>query len=203
MVRHVYATGDPFRWSPVTVEMLLADWFPRKIIAEPSYLAKLPDLLRAYIRYSHDRNGIRGDLTEETLAAVDQYEKEYLQLIRVTAEGDGRRSVEAMLESERIDAPQRRRDPPGAHRREVGGVDALMGSTPSRFPMRSSTGPAFLTRSVRPSGRSSTSATRVRSDPRRRAPHRDATVPRRAAATTRRCSTERAHRCAAPLLSRG
>lgn len=25
-----YATGDPFRWSPVTVEMLLADWFPRQ-----------------------------------------------------------------------------------------------------------------------------------------------------------------------------
>ena len=54
-----YATGDPFRWSPVTVEMLLADWFPRKVIAEPAYLAKLPDLLRAYIRYCHDRNGIR------------------------------------------------------------------------------------------------------------------------------------------------
>ena len=76
-----YATGDPLRWSPVTVEMLLADWFPRKVIAEPSYLAKLPDLLRAYIRYCHDRNGIRADLTAETLAAVDHYEPEYLQLI--------------------------------------------------------------------------------------------------------------------------
>lgn len=41
-----YATGDPWRWSPVTVEMLLADWFPRTVIAEPAYLAKLPDLLR-------------------------------------------------------------------------------------------------------------------------------------------------------------
>ena len=76
------ATGDPWRWSPVTVEMLLADWFPRKVIAEPAYLAKLPDLARAYIRYCHDRNHIRGDLTEETLAAVDQHEPEYLQLIR-------------------------------------------------------------------------------------------------------------------------
>ncbi len=54
-----YATGDPLRWSPVTVEMLLADWFPRKVIAEPAYLAKLPDLVRAYIRYCHDRNEIR------------------------------------------------------------------------------------------------------------------------------------------------
>jgi hypothetical protein len=69
-----YATGDPWRWSPVTVEMLLADWFPRTVIAEPAYPAKLPDLLRAYVRYCHDRNGIRGDLTAETFAAIDQYE---------------------------------------------------------------------------------------------------------------------------------
>ncbi len=67
-----------------------------------SYLAKLPDLLRAYIRYCHDRNGIRGDLTAETLAAVDQYEPEYLQLI----DSDRQRAMaglaEALLESERI-----------------------------------------------------------------------------------------------------
>ena len=69
-----YVTGDPWRWSPVTVEILLVDWFPRKIIAQSAYLAKLPRLLRAYVRYSHARNGVRGEVTEETLAAVDQYE---------------------------------------------------------------------------------------------------------------------------------
>lgn len=98
-----YATGDPWRWSPVTVEMLLADRFPRKIIAEPSYLAKLPDLLRAYIRYCHDRNGIRADLTSETLAAVAHYEPDYLQLI----DSDRQRAMaglaSALLESERIE----------------------------------------------------------------------------------------------------
>ena len=78
-----YATGDPWQWSSVTVEMLLADWFPRTVIAERPYLAKLPDLVRAYIRYCHDRNHIRADLTEETLAAVDRWESEYQQLIRV------------------------------------------------------------------------------------------------------------------------
>lgn len=35
-----YATGDPFSWSPVTVEMLLDDWAPRKAVADPAYLAK-------------------------------------------------------------------------------------------------------------------------------------------------------------------
>jgi len=77
-----YATGDPLRWSPVTVEMLLADWFPRKVVAEPAYLTKLPDLVRAYVRYCHDRKDIRATLTEETLAAVGDYEPEYQRVIR-------------------------------------------------------------------------------------------------------------------------
>ena len=77
-----YATCDPYRWSPVTVEMLLDDWFPRKVVAEPAYLSKLPDVVRAYIRYCHDREGIRAELTTETLAAVDHYEPGYQRAIR-------------------------------------------------------------------------------------------------------------------------
>lgn len=77
-----YANADPFRWSPVTVEMLLVDWVPRKILAEPEYLSLLPDLARSFIRYAHERLGIRDELTTETLAAVDAYEPEYQRLIR-------------------------------------------------------------------------------------------------------------------------
>lgn len=77
-----YATGDPLRWSPVTVELLLADWVPRKIVADSNYLAKLPNLLRAFIRHCHQQLGIRTTLTDETLAAVDQYEPEYQRTIR-------------------------------------------------------------------------------------------------------------------------
>ena len=77
-----YGPGDPLRWSPVDVEMLLSDWFPRKIVAEPAFLAGLPDLLRAFIRYSHSERGIRPALTAETLAAVDQWEPDYQRIIR-------------------------------------------------------------------------------------------------------------------------
>lgn len=77
-----YGPGDPLRWSPVNVEMLLADWFPRKIVADVKYLAKLPNLLRAFIRYCHVRRGIRTPLTVETLAAVDYWEPEYQRVIR-------------------------------------------------------------------------------------------------------------------------
>lgn len=120
-----YATGDPWRWSPVTVEMLMADWFPRKVIAEPAYLAKLPDLVRAYIRYCHDRSDIRADLTEETLAAVDRWEPEYLRLI-----SDRQQALpglaEAVLESERLKGLSDREWTLEYLGRDVGGVDALM-----------------------------------------------------------------------------
>jgi len=120
-----FATRDPFRWSPVTVEMLLADWFPRKVIAEPAYLAKLPDLLRAYIRYCHDRNAIRGDLTEETLAAVDQWEPEYLQLINSDRQKAMAGLAEALFESERVKGLSDSEWTLEYLARDVGGVDAL------------------------------------------------------------------------------
>jgi hypothetical protein len=78
------------------------DWFPRKVIAEPAYLAKLPELLPAYVRNCHDRNGIRRDLTEETLAAVDRYKPEYLQLIHSDRQKSMAGRAEAILESERV-----------------------------------------------------------------------------------------------------
>jgi hypothetical protein len=74
--------GDPLRWSPVAVEMLLADWIPRKIVADVSYLAKAPEVLRALIRFSHAERGLRAELTDETLAAVDELEPEYQAVIR-------------------------------------------------------------------------------------------------------------------------
>ncbi len=77
-----YGPGDPLRWSPVAVEILLADWIPRKIVAPPGYLSKAPALLRAFIRFCHAERKIRPVLTDETLAAVDVYEPEYQRVIR-------------------------------------------------------------------------------------------------------------------------
>jgi hypothetical protein len=64
------------------VEILLADWIPRKIVADFAYLAKAPAVLRGLIRFSHAERGIRAELTDETLDAVDQWEPEYQATIR-------------------------------------------------------------------------------------------------------------------------
>ena len=77
-----YGPGDPLRWSPVAVEILLADWIPRKIAASPEYLSAAPTLLRAFIRFCHAERKIRSALTDETLAAVDEQEPEYQRVIR-------------------------------------------------------------------------------------------------------------------------
>ena len=76
-----YGPGDPLRWSSVAVEILLLDWLPRKVMAESTFLALAPDLLRAFIRFAHAERGIRATLTDETLATVDRYESEYLARI--------------------------------------------------------------------------------------------------------------------------
>ncbi|MGH8862266.1 MAG: DUF6398 domain-containing protein [Jatrophihabitantaceae bacterium] len=77
-----YGNGDPLLWSRTRIEILLLDWFPRKIVADSTYLAKLPDLLRAFVRFGHGERGIRAGLTDEALDAVDEYEAEYQQAIR-------------------------------------------------------------------------------------------------------------------------
>jgi len=79
-----YGPGDPLRWSPVAVEMILEDWIPRKIVADVDYLTSAPDLLRALIRYSHSVRGVPEELTLQTLAAVDECEPEYQKVIRTT-----------------------------------------------------------------------------------------------------------------------
>jgi hypothetical protein len=77
-----YGPGDPLHWSPVAVEILLTDWIPRKIVADFAHLAKAPAVLRGLIRFSHAERGIRTELTDETLDAVDQWEPEYQAAIR-------------------------------------------------------------------------------------------------------------------------
>jgi hypothetical protein len=194
-----YATGDPWRWGPVTVEMLLADWFPRKVIAEPAYLAKLPELLRAYVRYCHDRSRLRSGLTEETLSAVDEYEPEYLQLIHSDRQKSMAGLAEAILEPERVKHLSDEEIDLEYIADEVGGLETLMALDAEPLPDEELdwTGvPEDIHPAVK---RSSTSAMRARtrsltsSTGRRCA----ASSPERRG-TTRPCSAARDHRSAGP-----
>lgn len=113
-----YGPGDPFRWSPTSVTILMEDWFPRKVVADAAYLAQLPDLLRAFIRYCHDGK-VRPGLTQLTLDTVDELEPAYQQVIR-SDRPQGPEALLAQLLGQDADA-QRRRWLEDA----VGGAEAL------------------------------------------------------------------------------
>lgn len=129
-----YGPGDPLRWSPVAVEILLADWFPRKVVADAGYLAKLPDLLRAFVRFCHAERGLRRALTEETLAAVDRFEPEYQRTIGSRRPQGPDALLAALGLLRRDDPPDYRHMMLDTLRRAVGGEHALDGLDAQSLP---------------------------------------------------------------------
>ena len=78
-----YGPGDPLRWSPVSVEIVLSDWYPRKVFSLAyEEMSRVPDVVAAFARYSHQRRGIPKDLTDETVAAVEHWRGEFARAIQ-------------------------------------------------------------------------------------------------------------------------
>jgi hypothetical protein len=72
-----YGAGDPLRWSPIAVEILLGDWLPRKALLEPDEIEVLPEVLRRFVRFSARRKGLAEPIFGETLQAVDRFATEF------------------------------------------------------------------------------------------------------------------------------
>jgi hypothetical protein len=67
-----YGAGDPLRWSPIAIEILMADWL-RKAILEGDAIV-VPDVLRTFVRFSaRHKEGLREDVFIETAGGVDQF----------------------------------------------------------------------------------------------------------------------------------
>lgn len=74
-----YGPGDPLRWSPVSVEIVLVDWYPRKIFSvDRDAWLHLPKVLEAFARFAHDRREIPSYLTDETVEAVARWTPDFL-----------------------------------------------------------------------------------------------------------------------------
>ena len=73
-----FGSGDPLRWSPVVVELVLADWFPRKIYGlTPAEVDAVPAILEQFVTYAHRRRGIDARARNETLSAIVVFEDDF------------------------------------------------------------------------------------------------------------------------------
>lgn len=72
---------DPMRWSPVRVEVLMAQGLVDDPDVPTEVLTLAPDLLRAFIGYCHGERGVPDALTDETMAAVDRWVPELQRAI--------------------------------------------------------------------------------------------------------------------------
>jgi hypothetical protein len=72
------AGDDPLRWSPIVVELLLLDWFPRKVTWPEEQLEPVPNAVRAWVRYAGRKRGLAQHLIDETVEAVGRFEPEFL-----------------------------------------------------------------------------------------------------------------------------
>jgi hypothetical protein len=93
-----YGSGDPLRWSPTVVELCMLDWFPRKVTLDDDAATRVPDALRAWVRFAGDQKGLSRAAIDATLAAVDEFEPDYLAAMHDTGRfGPAKSIVGAML----------------------------------------------------------------------------------------------------------
>jgi hypothetical protein len=73
-----YTDGDPLRWSPVVVELFMTDWIPRKVLATPELLDRLPAALDAWVRFAARQRGIPDWAANETRGSIVKWVREML-----------------------------------------------------------------------------------------------------------------------------
>ena len=74
-----YQGGDPLRWSPGATELFLLDYVPRKLSADRDNLARMPEVLRAWMPWAAARGGLPAHLVAETLAVIDEVENDFVE----------------------------------------------------------------------------------------------------------------------------
>lgn len=74
-----YGPGDPLRWSATSSEIVLADWYARKVFGlDDDLMRRLPDVLEQLVRHAHALRSIPDDLTADAVASILEWTPEYL-----------------------------------------------------------------------------------------------------------------------------
>lgn len=84
-----YVDGRPLRWSPVVVELFMADWLPRKLLADRAMFEAVPSALDAWVRYAGRVRGIPDWAIATTLDAIPRWAGEMLEGVSDGSGGGG------------------------------------------------------------------------------------------------------------------
>lgn len=76
-----FVPGDPLRWTPVSVEIALTDWLPRKVLTGRDELRHVPEVMTALTRFAHAERGLDAALTNDVLASVSRWTPDFLEAI--------------------------------------------------------------------------------------------------------------------------
>ncbi len=76
-----YNHGGPLRWSPVVVEIFMTSWLARKIIGEPAFFERVPDVLPDWVAYAGGLRGVPLEALNEAIEAVAAHRDEMLDAV--------------------------------------------------------------------------------------------------------------------------
>ena len=74
-----YVDGRPLRWSPVVVELFMANWIPRKVLADEGLFERLPSALDAWVRFAGRKAGTPDWAVEATRKAIPRWREEMVE----------------------------------------------------------------------------------------------------------------------------
>jgi hypothetical protein len=63
--------GEPLRWSPIAVESFLAGWLPDHAAEQREVLARTPEVLAVWVRYTGRRRGLADPKVGEIVEAIE------------------------------------------------------------------------------------------------------------------------------------
>jgi hypothetical protein len=66
-----HTVGGPLRVSAVLVELFLAHWLPRKVIADSTYFDAVPVVVKSWLEFAGERTQLPLDAVDEAVEAVD------------------------------------------------------------------------------------------------------------------------------------
>lgn len=101
--REYHGEGDVLRWSPIVLEICLLDWLPRKVTLDKEEIDRLPDVLRAVIRFAAAERGLADEFRDETLEAIDLFEPDFREAMADENAGGPAKRIAAAMAQEGVD----------------------------------------------------------------------------------------------------